>query len=154
MSDNGGIIDLLAVLGIGGLAFCGYGLIAYIDSRRSLTRKVKKIYDIIDGSGEEGFNLQFNIPRGCHTRSAVLKFFDTRNLLTEFITNNVENLRHCPDLEVVVQHFKVIKRINPKNYVFKAFVLECEKYDVLMYYAKNYILHHNPTSDEEPINIY
>tara|TARA_R110002049_G_scaffold1641_4_gene12529 strand:- start:49541 stop:49996 length:456 start_codon:yes stop_codon:yes gene_type:complete len=146
MSDNSGK-ELLVVLGIGGLAFCGYGLIAFCDSRRSLARKVQKIYETIEGDEKDEFNLNFNIPRYCYTRSEVLNFFDTRNLLTEFITKNVENLRHCPDLEVVVQHFKVIKRISPKHYMFKAFTLECEEYDVLMYYAKNYILHHNSTPD-------
>lgn len=150
MSDNGSK-ELLGILSICGLAFCGYGLVAYCDSRRSLARKVQKIYDIIEGDETHEFNLQFNIPRYCYTRSEVLKFFDTRNLLTEFITNNIENLRHCPDLEVVAQHFKVIKRINPKHYTFRAFTLECEEYDVLMYFAKNYILHHNPTPTSESI---
>ena len=135
-----GICYIATALIISISVFASLAVMSYYECKKSLNQKVQKLCDVIE---KDEYNELYPITYYRQSRTKVLKFFRQNEALTDFIIDHADVLIYCPNLDVVLQHHKDIKHIDVRHQVFKAYVLECHNYDVLMFEHKTYILPHN-----------
>ena len=80
-----------------------------------------------------------------HTQLEVIKFFHSKNALTEFVFDNLDKLCECSNLDIVLQHCACNNAILEWDQHFDTFKVKCIGYDVIIYPDVHYVLHHDLT---------